>query len=126
MDIGFFLFISQLWHVLRFLCWPVYQKKHSSLNEIFIVYQLQIQDRKIASLQAQVNDLLKENALKESEKHSHLQTIKMLQDKHRLAASDVSILMLLSLFTKTQPFTYVSVGGHTLWFHLNLYNLCLS
>lgn len=37
----------------------------------------------------QVNDLNKELAVKEAENNNQLQTIKMLQDKHRFTAGEV-------------------------------------
>ena len=51
--------------------------------------QIQNRDRKLSALQMQVNDLNKELAVKEAENNNQLQTIKMLQDKHRFTAGEV-------------------------------------
>ena len=52
-------------------------------------HQIQSRDRKLSTLQMQVNDLNKELAVKEAENNNQLQTIKMLQDKHRSTAGEV-------------------------------------
>ena len=56
--------------------------------------QIQNRDRKLVMLQTQVSDLNKELAVKEAEGNNQQQTIKMLQDKHRSSAGEVSVFTL--------------------------------